>query len=53
MGNHTCANAGVEDMVMLSDLNESSICHNLALRYLNSEIYTYTGNILVALNPYK
>ncbi|KXS10692.1 myosin [Gonapodya prolifera JEL478] len=40
-------------MVTLSDLNESSLFHNLSLRYKRGDIYTYTGNILVALNPYR
>jgi myosin-6 len=33
-------------------LNEATLLHNLRRRYLKDEIYTYTANILLALNPY-
>jgi myosin-6 len=33
-------------------LNEGTLLHNLKLRYVKDKIYTYTANILLALNPY-
>ncbi|KAL5796564.1 hypothetical protein ACOSQ2_001384 [Xanthoceras sorbifolium] len=44
---------GVDDMTKLSYLHEPAVLHNLAMRYENNEIYTYTGNILIAVNPFQ
>lgn len=34
-------------------LNDASLLWNLRCRYLGDNIYTYTGYILIAINPYK
>ncbi|XP_065861006.1 myosin-11-like isoform X2 [Euphorbia lathyris] len=44
---------GVDDMTKLQYLHEPAVLHNLATRYAVSEIYTYTGNILIAVNPFR
>ncbi|KAJ9183778.1 hypothetical protein P3X46_007589 [Hevea brasiliensis] len=44
---------GVDDMTKLSYLHEPGVLHNLANRYELNEIYTYTGNILIAINPFQ
>ncbi|KAF5458800.1 hypothetical protein F2P56_022803, partial [Juglans regia] len=44
---------GVDDMTKLSYLHEPGVLHNLATRYELNEIYTYTGNILIAVNPFQ
>ncbi|CAL0304789.1 unnamed protein product [Lupinus luteus] len=44
---------GVDDMTKLSYLHEPGVLHNLATRYELNEIYTYTGSILIAVNPFQ
>jgi myosin heavy subunit len=42
-----------EDMVKLNHLHEAGVLDNLERRYSTDEIYTYTGSILIAVNPFK
>ncbi|XP_059665774.1 myosin-11-like isoform X2 [Cornus florida] len=44
---------GVDDMTKLSYLHEPGVMENLKIRYELNEIYTYTGNILIAINPFQ
>ncbi|BAT95510.1 hypothetical protein VIGAN_08225400 [Vigna angularis var. angularis] len=44
---------GVDDMTKLAYLHEPAVLHNLETRYAMNEIYTYTGNILIAINPFQ
>jgi myosin heavy subunit len=44
---------GVPDMTVISNIDEHGINKNLQVRYDRDNIYTYTGTILVAVNPYK
>ncbi|XP_046750485.1 myosin-I heavy chain isoform X2 [Diprion similis] len=44
---------GVSDMTVISDIDETGINRNLQVRYQRDQIYTYTGSILIAVNPYK
>mmetsp|Transcript_15759 Transcript_15759/g.49336 ORF Transcript_15759/g.49336 Transcript_15759/m.49336 type:complete len:1407 (-) Transcript_15759:564-4784(-) len=48
----TTAN-GVENMDNLSALHEASILDNIQLRFRMDLIYTNTGPILIAMNPFK
>ncbi|ONK60494.1 uncharacterized protein A4U43_C08F19090 [Asparagus officinalis] len=45
--------AGVDDMTKLAYLHEPGVLQNLASRFSLNEIYTYTGNILIAVNPFQ
>ena len=40
-------------MTHISDIDVSGINENLAVRYRRDDIYTLSGTILVAVNPYK
>ncbi|CAK1583814.1 unnamed protein product [Parnassius mnemosyne] len=44
---------GVPDMTMMPEITECAINDNLKRRYIHDLVYTYTGSILVAVNPYK
>ncbi|KAH9616472.1 hypothetical protein KSS87_005406 [Heliosperma pusillum] len=43
---------GVDDMTKLTYLNEPGVLYNLERRYALDNIYTYTGSILIAVNPF-
>ncbi|KAK7884737.1 hypothetical protein WMY93_027860 [Mugilogobius chulae] len=43
----------IEDMAMLTHLNEPSVLFNLKRRYAMWMIYTYSGLFCVTVNPYK
>ncbi|KAJ1642718.1 Myosin type-2 heavy chain 1 [Coemansia asiatica] len=43
---------GIDDLTNLSHLNEPAVLHNLQVRYAMHNIYTYSGIVLVALNPF-
>ncbi|XP_006635175.3 myosin heavy chain, fast skeletal muscle-like [Lepisosteus oculatus] len=43
----------MEDMAMMTHLNEASVLYNLKERYAAWMIYTYSGLFCVTVNPYK
>jgi len=48
------ANVGsVDDLIGLTHLHEPAILHALRVRYEEDVIYTSTGPILIAINPFK
>lgn len=44
---------GVDDLIELTHLHEPAILHALRLRYDADIIYTSTGPIMIAVNPFK
>jgi myosin-5 len=45
-------NGDLQDMTRLSYLHEPGVLWNLKCRYMVDDIYTYTGTILIAVNPF-
>jgi myosin-5 len=45
--------SSVENLINLPHLHEPAILFSLQIRYGRDEIYTYTGPILIAVNPFK
>ena len=50
MRNHA---ENVEDLTTLSHLNEPSVLNVIKLRYSQFNIYTYSGIVLIAVNPFQ
>lgn len=50
MRNHA---ENVEDLTTLSHLNEPSVLNVIKLRYTQFNIYTYSGIVLIAVNPFQ
>ena len=42
----------VPDNCQLLELTDATVLSNVKRRYMQNEIYTFTGNILLAVNPY-
>ena len=43
----------MRDNAQLFYLDEANLLHNLTVRFGADAIYTYTGTVLLAVNPYK
>ncbi|ORZ30724.1 P-loop containing nucleoside triphosphate hydrolase protein [Catenaria anguillulae PL171] len=44
---------GIEDLTNLSYLHEPAVLHNIRTRYSQHNIYTYSGIVLIAMNPFQ
>ena len=45
--------AGVSDMTLLTQITNEAVNENLQKRFANGEIYTYIGNVLISVNPFR
>ncbi|KAK0070267.1 myosin-IIIb [Biomphalaria pfeifferi] len=43
----------IEDLSTIADLDEDILLREISSRYLQDKIYTYVGDILIAVNPFK
>ncbi|XP_055338515.1 unconventional myosin-Id-like [Paramacrobiotus metropolitanus] len=53
MVEHEGKEFGVGDLVLLSSITDQAIVDNLKLRFSKGKIYTYIGEVVVSVNPYK
>ncbi|RKO98816.1 hypothetical protein CXG81DRAFT_15404 [Caulochytrium protostelioides] len=44
---------GIDDLANLSYLHEPEVLHNVRIRYMQEQIYTYSGIVLIAMNPFS
>ncbi|KAG8733405.1 class II myosin [Ceratobasidium sp. 423] len=44
---------GVSDMTLLTTISNDSVNENLEKRWKNGDIYTYIGQVLISVNPFK
>lgn len=42
-----------QDAAKLNSLHEAALLSLLHTRFANDDIYTYTGDVLISVNPYK
>jgi myosin-1 len=53
MANFSTDEFGKADFVLLDDLTIEAFMANLKLRFGKSKIYTYIGEVVVSVNPYR
>jgi len=44
---------GVSDFILLKELSEDGLLENMKKRWEDGFIYTYIGNVIVSVNPYR
>ena len=45
--------SGVDDMTLLTEISEKAIVENLRKRFMDDWIFTYIGQVLISVNPFK
>ena len=44
---------GVDDMILLANVKDDGITENLRKRFADDQIYTWIGEVLISVNPYR
>eukprot|EP00048_Salpingoeca_helianthica_P007067 m.106072 g.106072 ORF g.106072 m.106072 type:complete len:1056 (+) comp14216_c1_seq4:94-3261(+) len=52
-GSHGRGAAAVFDLVLLEEITEDSVCHNINAMFMNDMIYSYIGNVVISVNPFR
>ena len=53
MANFSSEETGKADFVLLDSITMDAFMTNLTLRYKKGKIYTYIGEVVVSVNPYR
>lgn len=53
MANFISAEFGKADFVLLEQVSTEAFMENLKLRYKKGKIYSYIGEVVVSVNPYR
>ena len=53
MANFISDEFGKADFVLLEEINSQAFMENLKLRYKKGRIYSYIGEVVVSVNPYR
>lgn len=53
MANFISEEFGKADFVLLEEVSVESFMENLKLRYKKGKIYSYIGEVVVSVNPYR
>lgn len=53
MAHFSSSETGKADFVLLDEVSTDSFMQNLKLRYEKAKIYTYIGEVVVSVNPYR
>ena len=53
MANFISSEFGKADFVLLEEVSAEAFMENLKLRYMKGKIYSYIGEVVVSVNPYR
>ena len=53
MANFSSEEFGKADFVLLDEINRDAFMNNLRLHFKKGKIYTYIGEVVVSVNPYR